>query len=57
MKEKLMEILKDKELSLQDIYTAMPEVKQASIRATLNLAVKKGITFERVSKGKYKIKG
>ena len=56
MKEKIIEVLKGKELTLQEIYSAMPEVKQASIRATLNLDVKKGITFERVSKGRYKLK-
>ena len=56
MKEKLIAILKDKELSLQEIYLALPEIKQASIRATLNLNVKKGIIFERIAKGKYKLR-
>lgn len=56
MKDKLIEVLKGKELTLQEIYSAMPETKKTSIRATLNSDVKKGITFERISKGKYKLK-
>ena len=56
MKTRLIEILKNKELTLQEIYTAMPDIKQSNIRAILNLGVKKGILFERVSKGKYKLK-
>jgi hypothetical protein len=56
MKEKLIEVLKDKELTLKEIYLAMPEVKQSSIRATINLSIKKGIIFERIGKGKYKLK-
>lgn len=56
MKQQLIEVLGDKELSLKEIYLALPDLKQASIRATLNLSVKKGIDFERVGKGKYKVK-
>lgn len=56
MKEKLIELLSDKELSLKEIYLALPEYKKASIRSTLNLAVKQGICFERVKKGVYKRK-
>jgi tRNA1(Val) A37 N6-methylase TrmN6 len=37
-------------------YTALPDVKQSNIRATLNVCVKNGKLFERVSKGKYKLK-
>jgi L-cysteine desulfidase len=56
MKEKIIEVLKDKELTLKEIYTALPDVKQSNIRATLNVCVKNGKLFERVSKGKYKLK-
>lgn len=56
MKEKLIEILKDKELSLPEIYAAIPDAKQANIRTVLNLNIKKGTTFERVSRGRYKLK-
>lgn len=56
MKGKLIEILKEKELTLKEIYLAMPEYKQASIRAVLNSAVKKGNTFVRTNKATYKFK-
>ena len=56
MINKLKEILKDNELTLQEIYDELPEVKQSSIRATLNTDVKKGINFIRVSRAKYKLK-
>jgi predicted transcriptional regulator of viral defense system len=56
MKQKLIETLQGKELELKEIYLAMPEAKKASIRATLNLSVKKGLIFERIGKGKYRLK-
>jgi len=56
MKKQLIEVLKDKELSLQEIYNLMPDVSKAGIRSILNSCVKRNITFERIGRGKYKLK-
>ena len=56
MKQKIVDFLKNKEkVHLKDIYQQL-EVKPASIRATINLSIKKqdGV-FERLGKGNYKL--
>ena len=57
LKEKIIEFIKGKEeVSLKDIYSNLSEVKKESVRAIINADIKKGITFERIGKGKYKLK-
>jgi len=56
MKKQLIEVLKDKELFLQEIYSKMPDVSKSGIRSILNSYVKKGAVFERIERGKYKLK-
>lgn len=48
--------LEGEELSLKNIYLALGGIKKENIRAVLNAEIKKGLTFERVGKGKYKLK-
>ena len=54
--EKIINLLKDKELTIKEIISSLPEVNKNSIMGCINSEIKKGITFERISKGKYKLK-
>jgi predicted transcriptional regulator of viral defense system len=55
-KETIIEFMKGKEkVSLKDLY-CIAGLKQASIRAIINKEVSKGLTFERLGKGNYKLK-
>jgi uncharacterized protein (DUF433 family) len=57
LKEQIIEFMKEKEsVSLKEIYQNFPDIKKESIRAIINLAIKKTETFERIEKGKYKLK-
>lgn len=56
-KEQIIEILKGKEsVPLKEIYLNLSNIKKESIRAIINADIKKGITFERLKKGEYKLK-
>lgn len=55
IKEKIIELMKDKDkVHLKELYENL-EVKKESIRSVINASVKKGDTFERLGKGYYKL--
>jgi len=56
-KEKITNFVKEKgTVELKDIYFYFPEMNKGSIMGCINSEIKKGSTFERVGKGKYKLK-
>lgn len=58
MKQRLIEFMKGKEkVHLSDVYQNFTDIQTASIRATLNISIKKGENiFERLGSGNYKLK-
>lgn len=57
VKEQINNLFLDgEELSLKEIYTALPGINKNSIMGCINAEIKKGLTFERVGKGTYKLK-
>lgn len=58
MRNQIVEVLRDKKdgLSLQELYKALPGLKKDNVRSVLNICVKRGEYFVRLSKGVYGLK-
>ena len=57
LKQKLIDFSKGKEkITLKEYFSAFQDLNKNSIMAVLNSEIKKGTTFERISKATYKLK-
>lgn len=56
LRQQIIDLLKSKgQLSLKEIYSALPGFKQENIRSTLNQEVKKGKIIQRTGRGSYNL--